>query len=344
VQRQIVTTSVPTPAFDLANTFLPNVVASAITGFRNALDYFDPMIQQWNFSIQREFTPTMMIELSYVGTTSTHLDAARTVNSAVPGSGPFGPRRPLPNQPVLTSVDHGYRANYQGFTTKVKKNFSQGLTFLSHYTFSKAIDTASYQTFYIAQNHNCVDCNKALSGFNVAYRFVASAVYELPFGKGRKFLSRSTALDLMLGGWNVSAIETLQSGFFTSAITTNNTANIEAGTLFPDVIGRVNLPTGQRTVDRWFNPAGFAQPAPFRFGTAGRNIIEGPGFQNLDFGVHKSFAIHEQHRLEFRFEAFNGLNHVNFSLPQNNFAAADFGSIASAGISRDIQLALKYIF
>ena len=148
----------------------------------------------------------------------------------------------------------------------------------------------------------------------------------------------------MLGGWNVSAIETLQSGFFTSAITTNNTANIEAGTLFPDVIGRVNLPTGQRTVDRWFNPAGFAQPAPFRFGSAARNIIEGPGFQKLDFGVHKSFAIHEQHRLEFRFEAFNGLNHVNFSLPQNNFAAADFGSIASAGISRDIQLALKYIF
>ncbi len=110
---------------------------------------------------------------------------------------------------------------------------------------------------------------------------------------------------------------------------------------FPDVVGKIDLPGG---VNRWFDPAGFAQPASFRFGTAGRNIIEGPALKSTDFGIHKNFAITEKHRLQIRFEAFNGLNNVNFALPQNNLAAADFGTIAAAGPSRELQFALKYIF
>jgi len=227
----------------------------------------------------------------------------------------------------------------------VRRDFSQGFTFLAHYTWSKAIDTASSQTGYIAQDHNCADCNKGLSGFNVANRFVGSLVYELPVGTGRKYLSSSPrAAQLLLGGWTVSLIQTLQSGFYTSAITTRNTANIEAGTLFPDVVGQFALPNDERTVDRWFNTAGFAQPAAFLFGTAGRNIIEGPGLKLTDFGIHKNFVIKEGHRLQFRFEAFNSLNNVNFALPQNNLAAGDFGTITTAGPSRELQFSLKYIF
>ncbi|MFN0172563.1 MAG: carboxypeptidase regulatory-like domain-containing protein [Bryobacteraceae bacterium] len=345
IERQIVTNTVPSPLFDLGNTFLPNVVTSGILGFRNDLDYFDPMIQQWNLSVQRQIAPNTMAEVSYVGSISVHLDAARTFNSARPGPGDFSSRRPLPGQPVVTSVDHGYRAWYHGFTTKVRRDFSQGLTFLSHYTWSKGIDTASSQTGYIAQDHNCADCNKGLSGFNVAHRFVGSFVYELPFGRGRKYLGSSPrGVGLVLGGWTLSLIQTLQSGFSTSAITTRNTANIEAGTLFPDIVGRFQLHKGERTVNRWIDPAGFAQPASFRFGSAGRNIIEGPGLKSTDFGIHKNFAITEKQRLQFRFEAFNGLNNVNFALPQNNLAASDFGTIAAAGPSRELQFGLKYIF
>lgn len=345
IERQIVTNPVPVPSFDLANTFLPSVVTNGILGFRTDLDYFDPMIQQWNFSVQREIAASTMLELSYVGSISVHLDAARTFNSARPGPGAFATRRPLPNEPVITSVDQGYRAWYHGFTAKVRRDFSHGLTFLSHYTWSKSIDTASSQTGYIAQDHNCADCNKGLSGFNVAHRFVGSVLYDLPFGRGRSYLSSAPrAVDLLLGGWTVSVIQTLQSGFYTSAITTQNTANIEAGTLFPDVVGQLALPNGERTVNRWFNTSAFAQPAQYRFGTAGRNIIEGPGLKTTDFGIHKSFTIHEQHRIQFRFEAFNGFNNVNFALPQNNFAAADFGTIAATGASRELQFGMKYIF
>ena len=345
IERQIVTNTTPNPVFDLANTFLPSVVTSGILGFRNDLDYFDPMIQQWNLSVQRELAPRTMIELSYIGSNSVHLDAARTFNAARPGPGAFGPRRPLPNQPVFTSVDHGYRAWYHGFTTKVRRDFSQGLTFLAHYTWSKAIDTASSQTGYIAQDHNCADCNKGLSGFHVAHRAVGSLVYELPVGRTRKYLSSSPrAVDVLFGGWSVSLIQVLQSGFYTSAITTRNTANIEAGTLFPDVVGQFSIAKGERSVDRWFNPAGFAQPGAFLFGTAGRNIIEGPGFKSTDFGIHKNFAITERQRLQVRFEAFNGLNNVNFALPQNNLAATDFGTIVAAGPSRELQFGVKYIF
>ncbi|HUQ94366.1 MAG TPA: carboxypeptidase regulatory-like domain-containing protein [Bryobacteraceae bacterium] len=345
IERQIVTNTTPNPVFDLANTFLPSVVTSGILGFRSDLDYFDPMIQQWNFSVQRQVAAKTMVEISYTGSISVHLDGARTFNSARPGAGAFGPRRPLPNQPVVTSVDHGYRSSYHGFTTKVRRDFSQGLTFLGHYTWSKALDTASSQTGYIAQDHNCADCNKGLSGFNVAHRVIGSVVYELPVGRGRKHLSSAPrGVDFLLGGWTVSFIQTLQSGFYTSAITTRNTANIEAGTLFPDVVEEFRLSKGSRTVDRWFNTSGFAQPGAFLFGTAGRNIIEGPGLKSTDFGIHKNFAITERHRLQFRVEAFNGLNNVNFALPQNNLAAADFGTIVAAGPSREMQLGLKYIF
>ena len=95
---------------------------------------------------------------------------------------------------------------------------------------------------------------------------------------------------------------------------------------------------------RWFDTAAFVAPIGFRYGTAGRNIIEGPGLKNLDLGVLKDFKIHEAHKIQFRAEFFNAFNFVNFGLPSANIAAANYGTIASAGASREVQFALKYIF
>ena len=249
-----------------------------------------------------------------------------------------------PNEPVITSVDQGYRASYHGFTAKVRRDFSHGLTFLSHYTWSKSLDTASSQTGYIAQDHNCADCNKGLSGFNVATGSSAACyMICLLATAAATSVPRLVLLTCCLAAGQYPPSRHCSQVSIRRRLR-RKTPPTSRRNSFPDVIGQFTLPNGERTVNRWFNTSAFAQPAQYRFGTASRNIIEGPGLKTTDFGIHKSFTIHEQHRIQFRFEAFNGFNNVNFALPQNNFAAADFGTIAAAGASRELQFGMKYIF
>ncbi len=343
IDRQTVTNTVPAPSFDLANSFIPSALASAFSGFSNNLDFFDASVQQWNFDIQREVVKSLVAELSYAGSLATHLDINTGLNAANPGPGPLPPRRPYPGERVVVSAQNGATATYQAFTAKLRKEFSQGLTFLTHYTLSKAIDNSSSQLADF-QNANDIRSNKALAGYHTANRFVASAVYELPFGRGRHYLANAhTALDAVLGGWILTGIFTGQSGFFFSP-TAPNTIGIESGTVRADRIANGNLPTSERTRLRWFDTAAFVAPTGFRYGTAGRNILEGPGLKNLDLGILKDFRLRESHKIQFRAEFFNAFNFVNFGLPSGSIAAANYGTIASAGASREIQFALKYIF
>jgi len=281
IDRQTVTNTVPTPSFDLANSFIPTALASAFSGFSNNLEFFDASVQQWNFDIQREVVKSLVAELSYAGSLATHLDINTSLNAANPGPGPLPPRRPYPGERVVVSAQNGATASYQAFTAKLRKEFSQGLTFLTHYTRSKAIDNSSSQLADF-QNANDIRSNKALAGYHAADRFVASAVYELPFGRSRHYLANAhPALDAVLGGWILTGIFTGQSGFFFSP-TAPNTIGIENGVVRADRIGNGNLPTSERTRLHWFDTAAFVAPTGFRYGTAGRNILEGPGLKNLD--------------------------------------------------------------
>ena len=344
IDRQTISNTAPSPSFDLANAFIPSALVSAFSGFSNDLRFLDATVQQWNFNIEREVVKSLVVDLTYVGSLATHLDDNASLNAARPGPGPFPARRPYPNERVVVSASNGATSTYHAATIAMKKEFSKGLTLLAHYTESKSIDNASSQLADI-QDTNNIRANKGLSGFHVPHRFVASGIYELPFGKGKKFLGNAGgAADAAIGGWTLTGIYTLQSGFWFSPSTSRNTANIEAGSLRPDRVGNGNLPTSQRTRLHWFDTTAFQQPAPFQFGSAGRNILEGPGFKNFDFGLEKNTRIREQQSLQFRAEFFNAWNNVNFGLPAANIAAGNFGTISSAGTSRDIQLALKYIF
>jgi len=343
IDRQIVTNTVPTPTFDLANSFIPGSLASAFAGFSNDLNFFDATVRQWNFNIQREVVESLMVEISYAGSLATHLDINTALNAANPGPGPLPPRRPLPNELAVISASNSATATYHAFTVKARKEFSGGLTFLTHYTKSKAIDNSSSQLADY-QNANDVRSNKALAGFHVSDRFVASAVYEMPFGRGRRYMSSIHPVgDAVLGGWMLTGMFSAQSGFFMSP-TAPNTIGIEAGTVRANRIGKGNLPVAERNRLRWFDTAAFVAPVGFQYGTAGRNILEGPGLKNLDLGILKDFRITESHKLQFRAEFFNAFNNVNFGLPSANIAAAPYGTIASAGASREVQFALKYIF
>ena len=151
------------------------------------------------------------LTLVTVGSLSVHLDQNPSLNVAGPGEGPFGPRRPFPNEPAVIAADNGSTATYHAFTIKVKKEFDKGL-FLAHYTESKSIDNNSSQLSDL-QDHNDIRSNKGLSGHHVPHRFVATTLYDLPFGRGKKYLASSGGVvNALLGGWSVNGIYTLQSG------------------------------------------------------------------------------------------------------------------------------------
>ncbi len=343
IDRQTVTNTFPTPTFDLTNSFIPSSLASAFSGFSHDLNFLDGMVQQWNINVQREVVQSVVVEVSYAGSLAVHLDNNAGLNAANPGPGALPPRRPFPGERVVVSANNGSTATYHAFTGKVRKEFSHGLTFLAHFTQSKSIDNSSSQLSDF-QDANNIRSNKAISGFGVDQRFVNSTLYALPFGRGKKFLSSvNKGADLVVGGWMLTGIYSLQSGFRISP-TAANTIGIESGGVRADRLGNGNLPAGDRTRFRWFDTAAFAAPVGFRYGSAGRNILEGPGLKNFDLGILKDFNFTERHRLQLRGEFFNTWNHVNFGLPTANVNSPAYGTIGSAGSSREIQFGIKYLF
>jgi hypothetical protein len=177
---------------------------------------------------------------------------------------------------------------------------------------------------------------------------VVNHVYELPFGKGRQFVNRGVAAHIV-GNWNVSGIWTMYTGYsFNPTNSTSVSNSIGAPTLAPterpNRLRDGNLSNDQRTIDRWFDPAAFAIPAQFTFGNSGRNVLEGPGYFNVDMGVHRNFQIRERMRLIYRWEMFNSLNRANFNNPNASIGNSTAGQISGTRPARIMQMALKLTF
>lgn len=176
-----------------------------------------------------------------------------------------------------------------------------------------------------------------------------ASVYELPFGQGRQMMNRRGPLNAAFGGWQTSASFTANTGSPFSVLQGGtNTSNSLAGSLFPNRLSDGSLPSGQRTIQSWFNTGAFGSPATYTFGNAGRDILRGPGFWDLDLALMKDFRIPlgfgEQPRLEFRGDFFNLLNHPNFGLPNSTTGSAAFGTITSASPARIVQVGLQFMF
>ena len=170
-----------------------------------------------------------------------------------------------------------------------------------------------------------------------------SYLYNLPFGKGRMFLDRGGAANLLLGGWQTNGIATLQTGLpFTPQLQTSTT-NCCASR--PDRVANGALPSDKRSITRWFDTAAFITPPPFTYGSAGRNILYGPGRVNFDMSLFKDFAIREEMKLQFRAEAFNIFNTPQFGQPNASIGNVSAGVISSTvGTPRVMQLGLRMEF
>jgi Carboxypeptidase regulatory-like domain/TonB-dependent Receptor Plug Domain len=307
-------------------------------------------VQTWSLSIQQEILPATVLEIGYLGNKGTKLDKGINANYAVPGPGPIQPRRILSQDygdiGIQTSTSN---ASYEALQVHLERQLTGGLLLLSSYTFGKALDDVSNSNGdrggFQGQDPRCPNsCEKGRPGIDITQRFTLAAVYQLPFGRGRKFAGNMQKLpNLALGGWDLSSILIIQSGNPFNIYLPYDNLNIGQSNPRPDYIGG-NVRSDHPTINQWFNTDVFASPAPYTPGNAGRGLVDGPGSTVWNCGVHKDFNIHESHKLQFRGEFFNLPNHTNFGMPGGYFGLPSFGVIGSAGYSREGQLALKYMF
>lgn len=320
----------------------------------NIHDRRTPYSIQYLLNIQRELGNNLLLEVGYLGSVSRKLESLRAFNESIPGAtGSVLSRAPYPEFGRIQEVDGSAKANYNGFSVKLEKRLSSGLSFVSGYTFSKSIDNASAirnhggDTLFPQNSYNLA-AEKALSSFDVRHRMVNSVLYQLPIGKGQRFLDQGGIVNVLLGGWEVGSLFNLQTGFpITMSIGGKDQSNTGAGFDRPNQIaaGDTNLPRGQRTWDHWFNTAIFALQPFGTFGNVGRNTVISPGLVQWDASLLKTFHFTESKDLQFRFEAFNAANHKNLGGPDTNANGSSFGKISGTrGNMRELQFALKLRF
>jgi Carboxypeptidase regulatory-like domain len=322
-------------------------------------------VQQWSFGIQQSLLADLVGEVSYVGNRGNKLAAFRNLNQRLVSFGangaPIAGARPFAGTGLngdIQFLENLGVSNYHSLQAKLEKRFSSGLSGLVAYTWGKSL-TNSVDHLSTSGAGNGVDVGVfrepqngldrtseyGPSEFDVTQRFVASAVWELPYRNGQ---------NLAFGGWELSPIFTAQTGL---ALTVTQSEAISLGgerRSRPNRLRSGSLPDGERTVDRYLDAAAFQpiQPDPARagftpnqvFGNSGIGILRGPGFVNLDFNLSKVFQITERHSLQFRGEFFNALNRTNFSVPGINLGAGFGQIINTATEARIIQFGLKYRF
>ena len=339
-------------------------------------------VGQWNFAVQQELPHQFLVEAAYAGSKSTKLPVDLQLNQLpdqylalgsqllqqVPNPF-FGPitvgtlsqrtvtqgqlLRPFPQfGNVSVHAVHQGNASYHSLQLKLRRRFSRGFSMLAAYTASKLLTNAgSRLSINFAnpgfQNSNNLRGEKAFSNVDVPRRFVLSYNWELPFGKGH-VLASNRVLRNVVGGWQLNGVTTAQKGFPLGLGTSVNQTNSYGGGSRPNNNGTSAALSGpvEERLNRYFNTSVFSQPPAFSFGNVARNLpdVRAPGVVNFDFSIFKNTRFLERYNLQFRVEAFNALNHPNFSAPALTFGAGGFGSIGGTSSPRLVQLALKLQF
>jgi hypothetical protein len=310
-----------------------------------------PYVQQWNLGIQKELPSNWALSIDYLGTKGTHMGGRFAVNTAVPGVTPIETRRRIPEIGILRIDPHWFNSSYNAATVKLEHR-GRELTTILGYAYSHSIDEISCTHGDCGKTQNFLDfrASRGNSDFDITHNFVASWVYQLPFGKGRRYLSGSGGLaNGLLGGWQVMGITMLQTGMPFNIFISQDNANVGITQQRPSVtsLDDLRLSSSEQTPNRWFNTNAL-YVSPFgTFGNLGRNVLRRDGVVSIDLGLAKVFPIHERANIEFRAEFFNLPNHANFGDPVNFLGRGNFGQVTSYApgfTPRDIQFGLKVNF
>lgn len=312
---------------------------------------------QWNFGIQRELLSSLLLEVGYVGNSGRKLTGRDLVNQAFLDVDPTRPtpvqgRRPNPNIGDVSVVKSLDNSNYHALNVRLDKRYSNGFSIIGAYTWSKAMGIGG-ALFGDQSNQQDARNRRAEYGvleFNQDHRLTAAWIYELPFGRNKRFAANLTGVPGGLAsGWSFQGSFTGHTGF---PLTARSTVSSNVGRQDQNRPNRVcngNLPSGSRTIDRWFDTSCFVLQPFGTFGNSGNGILEGPGVTTFNLTAMKNTYLNVGRRepinLQFRTEFFNAFNTPGFGDPNINTGTPQFGFIRSTRIGgRNIQMALKLIF
>ncbi len=301
-----------------------------------------PYVLNYNLIVQRAVGHKMSFDVGYVGNVSRHLSFNSALNAALPGTWLNGePLYAAFGRIASTTLRaYGRNAEYNSLQANYTIRAERGLTLNVAYAFSKSLDNAGCQDPY--NYHLCW----APSSFDQTQLLTISHVYEPPFGKGKAFMNRGGVVAHVVGDWQLNGVFRYQTGppFTPTAPTT--TCSCPGLGIYANVIGNPVYLDGVGPGQPWVSTSAFALPAPNSFGTAGRNILRGPGEKNYDFSLFRTFPVWEKTRLEFRAEFSNLTNTPHFSNPASNLGAPNFGIISGSGYNgnRQTTLAMRLTF
>ncbi len=320
-------------------------------------------LQTFNFNIQRQLGYNMVAEIGYIGTLGHKLTVpgSRPTNQVHPDlirPGNVQTLKPFPQYSEVNVLQPTIgNSNYHGVNFRLEKRYSAGIQFTSNYTWSKQIDDVESRNELGGNAGNNAFSNfydrtgdRGLAGNHVGHRWIASVVWELPYGRGRRY-NGNAFLRAFIGNWTVSTIVEARSGSPFGVIENNGAAIYPtAATVRSDATKPYAAnPNFRDNVlgENYFDISGFAAPRQFTFGNLGRTVAIGPGAFISDLSFLKDFFIGERHRIQFRTEMLNFTNHANFALPNQQRGNANFGTIrdlAPGNQARIIQFGLHYKF
>lgn len=337
-----------TPTFNIGNptivenAFAANPSQAGQTPQTLAKNMPDTYVEQYNFFIEQSFAGGYLFEIGYSGESghdeSVRLNANQP-NAIAPGSTStkYNVRPYSYIADVFGQYNIGW-SNSNGLHTKLQKRFRNGTQFVASYFWSKALNVSDGDRNAI-ENYYHPEYYYALSAYDRKHQFSLSGVYKIPVP------AMPGALKTVIGGWQLSGIYALASGLPDSVTATNNA---DTGSLGTFLAQKTCDPTTGfvQTRTKWFNTSCFAQPGAFQYGTGGRNAVRQPILNNLLLSLSKSFTYRERHALQLRMEAFNALNHPQFSLTgQTAVSSTALGSLTGTQRPmRTLQVSARYTF
>ena len=319
----------------------------------------DLYYENWNFLVQQQLPGKFQLQTGYVGGEGHHLFTRYTINRIDPVTG----KRPLAQFSQFGLKTNDGNNNFNALQVSLERRFTSGFLWQTQYMWSHGIADSSIGSgeSISFQNQSCRACDRSDTNIDVRHTMTSNAIYELPFGQGRRFLNDRGLASTIFGGWELSGVATASAGRPVNITLSRKASQLpdgNTGSQRPDLVPGVSIYAANQTINNWFNPSAFAIPAKGTWGDLGRYVARGPGYYEFDTALQKRFAITERMSLKFRAEAFNLFNHPIYANPSGSIGSnpqspsASFGAITSilntgavgTGTPRRLQFALRLDF